>query len=75
MDEQVMLRWVAEVLAPYVEEAPEGIVPVMFLDSYRAHMMASVVERIQALGIDVFHIPGGCTGLCQPVDVARPIRY
>ena len=69
MDEQVMLRWVAEVLAPYVEEAPEGIVPVLFLDSYRAHMMASVVERIQALGIDVFHIPGGCTGLCQPVDV------
>ena len=69
MDEQVMIRWVVEVLAPYVEEAPEGIVPVLFLDSYRAHMMASVVERIQALGIDVFHIPGGCTGLCQPVDV------
>jgi hypothetical protein len=69
MDEQVMIRWVAEVLAPYVEGAPEEIVPVLFLDSYRAHMMASVVERIQALGIDVFHIPGGCTGLCQPVDV------
>jgi hypothetical protein len=69
MDEEVMLKWVTETLAPYVAQAPEGIVPVLFLDSYRAHMMASVVERIQALGVDVFHIPGGCTGLCQPVDV------
>ncbi len=31
--------------------------------------MASVVQRIQKLGIEVIHIPGGCTGLCQPLDV------
>jgi hypothetical protein len=33
------------------------------------HMMGSIVNRIQALGIDVQHIPGGCTYLCQPVNV------
>ena len=32
-------------------------------------MMVSVVMRIQELGIEVKHIPGGCTSLCQPVDV------
>jgi hypothetical protein len=32
-------------------------------------MMASVVTRIQELGVEVMHIPGGCTSLCQPVDV------
>ena len=32
-------------------------------------MMSSVVEAMQELGVEVEHIPGGCTGLCQPVDV------
>ena len=33
-------------------------------------MMASVVQEIQEFGVEVEHIPpGGCMGLCQPVDV------
>ena len=32
-------------------------------------MMGSVVSSIQDLGVEVQHIPGGCTGLVQPVDV------
>lgn len=69
MDEKVMLMWVQKVLKPYIATAPEDIVPILFLDSYRCHMMASVVQEIQELGVEVEHIPGGCTGLCQPVDV------
>jgi transposase len=69
MDERVMLAWVDEVLKPYVADAPEHIIPILILDSYRCHMMASVVTKIQELGIEVKHIPGGCTSLCQPVDV------
>ena len=69
MDEHVMLDWVDEVLAPYVTTTPEDVIPVLILDSYRCHMMASVVTRIQELGVEVMHIPGGCTSLCQPVDV------
>ncbi len=68
-DEQVMLNWVALVLKPYVATAPEGIVPVIFLDMFSVHMMASVVNAIQALGVQVEFIPGSCTGLCQPVKV------
>ena len=31
--------------------------------------MASVVKEIQDLGVEVEHNPGGCTYLCQPVDI------
>ena len=69
MDESLMLMWVERVLKPHIATAPDHIVPILFLDSYRCHMMASVVEEIQGLGVEVEHIPGGCTSLCQPVDV------
>ena len=69
MDKHVMLAWVEEVLAAYVPTAPDDIVPLLILDSYQCHMMASVVYKIQELGVKVKHIPGGCTSLCQPVDV------
>jgi hypothetical protein len=69
MDEGVMIVWVDEILKPYVANAPEHIIPLLILDSYRCHMMGSVGQRIQELGIEVRHIPGGCTSLCQPMDV------
>ena len=63
--------WVDEIFSPYLaaNPPPEGVQPVLLLDSYRCHMMASVVSRIEALGVLVIHIPGGCTGLTQPLDV------
>ena len=69
MDEAVMVAWVDDVLAPYVATAPDHVIPILILDSYRCHMMGSVVQRIKELGVEVQHIPGGCTSLCQPVDV------
>ena len=69
MDEAVMLSWVDKVLKPYIQSAPAGIHPIILLDQYRCHMMESVVNKIQDLGCAAEHIPGGCTGLAQPVDV------
>jgi len=69
MDERVMITWVDDVLKPYVPNAPDYVIPLLILDSYRCHMMALVVTKIQELGIEVKHIPGGCTSLCQPADV------
>jgi hypothetical protein len=62
-DEPTMLKWIYEILAPYVATAPEGVVPILFLDSFSVHMMATVVNVIQDLGIQVEFIPPGCTGL------------
>ena len=75
MDEQVMLIWVEKVLKPYVESAPEGIVPLLLLDSYHCHVMASVVNERQDLGVEVEHIPGSCMYLCQPVDIGISKPY
>jgi hypothetical protein len=48
MDEEVMIAWVNEVLAPYVATAPDHVIPVLIIDMYRCHMMALVVQMIQA---------------------------
>ncbi len=64
-----MLAWVEEVLASYVAMAPKDIIPLLILDSHQCHMMASVVQKIQELGVEVKHIPGRCTFLCQLVNV------
>jgi hypothetical protein len=38
---------------------------------------ASVVYKIQELDVEVKHIPGRCTSLCQPVDVwfNKPFKF
>ena len=76
MDEAMMLQWVKEVLEPWSKHVPAGIVPYLLLDSYKCHLMSPVVHAIQDLGIKVDHIPGGCTGLVQPLDVGvdKPLK-
>ena len=71
MDEICMLIWVVECLGSFLllRPPPASIMPVIPLDVYRCHLMGSVVTAIQDLGIEVIHIPGGCTGLLQPLDV------
>jgi hypothetical protein len=69
MDERVMHLWIDRILKPYIDQAPPGIVSLLLLDSYRCHMMKSTVNAIEDLGVEVERIPGGCTSLCQPVDV------
>ena len=76
MDEVVMKKWVDEILIPHCKQAPSGIHPILLLDSYRCHLMASVVNQIQNAGIQVEHIPGGCTSLCQPIaiGIGKPLK-
>ena len=70
MDGQsVMLQWVDRVLKPWSETVPENIMLYLLLDSYKVHLMTSVTQCIETLGIEVDHIPSGCTGLAQPIDV------
>ena len=76
MDERAMLLWIDWVLAPVIKEAPPGVEPILILDSYRVHLMATVVARIQNLGVRIEIIPSGCTFLCQAVDVGvnKPVK-
>jgi hypothetical protein len=71
-----MQMWVCLVLKPHDETAPGDILPVLLLNSYRCHMMASVVNSIHDLKVEILHIPGGCMGLCQPIDIGigKPLK-
>ena len=51
MDERVMKMWIQLVLKPHVKTAPPDIHPFLLLDSYRCHMMATIVDEIRELGI------------------------
>ena len=68
-DEDTMLEWVKCILAPYVLTALPDMVPILLLDSFSVHMKVSITTVIQNLGVEVFFIPPGCTGLVQPMDV------
>ena len=39
------------------------------MDKYTCHYQGSVARAIEALGVEWDILPGGCTGLIQPVDV------
>ena len=73
MDEMNMHLWIDRVLKLYKDKRDEcdpfTLPLVLIPDAYRVHQMGSVVNRIQEMGIEVVHIPAGCTYLCQPVDV------
>ena len=56
-------------VVPWKNTQDPEVVPLLVLDAYRLHMMGSIVNHIQALGIGVQHIPAGSTYLCQPLDV------
>ena len=64
-----MGEWVDAILAPYIVTASPHVIPILFLDSFKVHMLSNIVTKIQALGVQVEFLPPGCTGLLQPVDV------
>ena len=69
MDESMMDVWIKKCLSPCKDTLPPDVTPLLVLDSFCIHMMGSIVEKNQGLSIEVQHIPGGCTCLCQPIDV------
>jgi len=69
MDKAMMHKWIDAVLIPWRQTRDPDVVPLLICDAYCVHMMGSVVNRIQSLGIEVQHVSAGCTNLCQPVDV------
>jgi uncharacterized protein (DUF2237 family) len=69
MDEDAMNKWTDLVLIPWKDMKTPGVIPTLILDAYHMHMMGNIVNCIQLLGIEVIHIPAGCTYLCQPVDM------
>src|SRR5688500_16906223 len=65
-----------KILLPHVKKCPLGVQSVLFLNLYQYHMMAPLVNSIEHLGVQVKHIPAGCMGLVQPIEVGidKPLK-
>ena len=80
MDEDQMHAWIDVVLKLYKDDIykrdHDGPPPILILDVYCFHQMGSVVNHIEAMGIEVIHIPVGYTNLCQPIDMGinKPLK-
>ena len=59
MDKNIMNLWIDRVLVPWKNMKNLAIVPLLVLNAYRVHMMGSIVNCIQSLGIEMQHIPVG----------------
>ncbi len=71
MSKSLMLTWIEQSLTPHVATAMEGIIPLLFLDSFSVQLMGSVNRTINALGVEVIMIPPGCTGVMQLKGLVR----
>ena len=66
MDEENMLKWLKEILFPYVQKNP----CLLLMDSYEAHLSGKVRELLQEHpNIQTGIIIGGTTDRLQPLDV------
>ena len=80
MDEEIMNKWIDIILQLWKDHHdannPSIQPPSLMLVTCHMHQMGSVVNLIQSMGIQVVHIPAGCTYLCQPINVGinKPIK-
>lgn len=65
MREDVMIRWVKEILRPYTQRRQALLV----MDSFSAHITANVRAELDRINAYPAIIPGGCTSKAQPLDV------
>jgi hypothetical protein len=69
MDKHAMNKYIDLVLIPWKNAKALGVLPILILDMYSVHVMGNILNHIQTLGIEVMHIPTGCTYLCQSIYV------
>ncbi|EGZ12138.1 hypothetical protein PHYSODRAFT_515017 [Phytophthora sojae] len=63
-DERVTLEWI-EKCWKYIVVKPS----VLILDSLSVHKKAEIADALACTGTSVLYVPGGCTGVAQPLDV------
>ncbi len=47
VDERLVYYWINNVLGPNIETPSCGIIPIVILNSYKVHLMCSVVNRLR----------------------------
>lgn len=65
MTTEKMHVWIQQGLGPNCDDVRQ----ILILDSYRPHTTPSMTERFDDLETDIITVPGGCTGLVQPINM------
>lgn len=67
-----IVEWLDEQVVPVLQSQPT----LLAMDLFAAHKMEEVLDTLRAHDITVSVIPGGCTGLVQPLNVSinRPFK-
>lgn len=68
-DNENMAKWIDLCLVPYLQEYGQGANPILYLDAFSAHQSNVTKAKLEGLGVQLRHIPAGCTCLVQPLDV------
>ena len=68
MDTERFRDWVRRVVAP--SRSSSSPKEILLLDSLSAHADTQAIEELRALNLIPLMIPGGCTSILQPLDVA-----
>jgi hypothetical protein len=64
--EDVMLKWLQEVVQPYTASRPAALV----LDSFKSHFTPAVQEYAASIHLELIQVPPGATSFLQPLDVS-----
>ena len=72
MNDQLMIKYLGEVVAPYLN----GRNGLLLLDSYGAHCTQAVLDKMASINLTCAIIPGGTTDILQPLDVSinKPLK-
>jgi hypothetical protein len=84
-NQMTMREWVENVVVPYLvrERARLGLSPsqkaLLIIDVWSVHQSAEFLDWMQKMHSNILInlVPGGCTGIAQPLDVGinRPFKH
>ena len=66
MDEELMLRWIKDILLPYTKKE----CTMLLLDAFSGHKTEAVRKVLWRGNVLPAMIPGGCTSKLQPFDIS-----
>lgn len=68
-DQNNLNQWIDKIWAPHLEDKPENVEPILFLDHFKCHKSEETKKKLEDLQTKLIIIPAGCTGAVQPIDV------
>ena len=69
MTAELMIKWLKFQFSEPEPDTTDGSKRLLIYDSFSGHLTDDVKKQVAASKLHLAVIPGGCTGLCQPLDL------